>query len=189
MRSPQALAKELVALQPDVILAHSTPISRRAAAGEPHDPDRVRQSSPTRSARASSRAWRGRAAISPACCSTRPASPASGWRCSRRSRRALRAPLSWPTPRRPPIELLPAGGRSRGAVARDRACTQSRRERRRHRACHRVPSRACRTAAWSCCPDARLCVHRDLIIALAARHRLPAVYALRSFVAAGGLMS
>ena len=32
-------------------------------------------------------------------------------------------------------------------------------------------------------------VHRDLIIALAARHKLPAVYFLRSFVAAGGLIS
>jgi putative tryptophan/tyrosine transport system substrate-binding protein len=31
-------------------------------------------------------------------------------------------------------------------------------------------------------------VHRDLIIALAARYRLPAVYPLRYFVAAGGLM-
>jgi putative ABC transport system substrate-binding protein len=31
--------------------------------------------------------------------------------------------------------------------------------------------------------------HRDLVIALAARHRLPAVYAFRLFVAAGGLMS
>jgi putative ABC transport system substrate-binding protein len=31
--------------------------------------------------------------------------------------------------------------------------------------------------------------HRALIIALAARHRLPAVYALRVFVEAGGLMS
>ena len=31
--------------------------------------------------------------------------------------------------------------------------------------------------------------HRDLIIALAARHRLPAVYASRFFVIAGGLMS
>jgi putative ABC transport system substrate-binding protein len=31
--------------------------------------------------------------------------------------------------------------------------------------------------------------HRDLIIALAARHRLPAVYVERLFVAAGGLMS
>ena len=32
-------------------------------------------------------------------------------------------------------------------------------------------------------------VHRDLIIALAARHRLPAVYYERYFAAAGGLMS
>ena len=38
-------------------------------------------------------------------------------------------------------------------------------------------------------PDATTSVHRDLIIALAARHRLPAVYALRPFVTAGGLMS
>ena len=32
-------------------------------------------------------------------------------------------------------------------------------------------------------------VHRDLIITLAARHKLPAVYFDRSFVAAGGLIS
>jgi putative ABC transport system substrate-binding protein len=32
-------------------------------------------------------------------------------------------------------------------------------------------------------------VHRDLIIALAARHELPAVYIERLFVDAGGLMS
>jgi putative ABC transport system substrate-binding protein len=32
-------------------------------------------------------------------------------------------------------------------------------------------------------------VHRDLIIALAARHKLPAVYWERFFVAAGGLIS
>jgi putative tryptophan/tyrosine transport system substrate-binding protein len=32
-------------------------------------------------------------------------------------------------------------------------------------------------------------LHRDLIIALAARHRLPAVYNRRSYVASGGLIS
>jgi putative tryptophan/tyrosine transport system substrate-binding protein len=38
-------------------------------------------------------------------------------------------------------------------------------------------------------PDAFGGVHRDLIIALAARYRLPAVYAFRFFAAAGGLIS
>jgi ABC-type uncharacterized transport system substrate-binding protein len=38
-------------------------------------------------------------------------------------------------------------------------------------------------------PDTTITSNRDLIIALAARHRLPAIYALRGFVAAGGLMS
>jgi putative ABC transport system substrate-binding protein len=37
-------------------------------------------------------------------------------------------------------------------------------------------------------PDASTTGHRNLIVALAAKHRLPAVYALRVFVAAGGLM-
>jgi putative ABC transport system substrate-binding protein len=32
-------------------------------------------------------------------------------------------------------------------------------------------------------------VHRDLIVALAARYRLPTVYAYRSFVTSGGLMA
>lgn len=38
-------------------------------------------------------------------------------------------------------------------------------------------------------PSATNILHRELIISLAARYRLPAVYILRSFVAAGGLMS
>jgi len=38
-------------------------------------------------------------------------------------------------------------------------------------------------------PDVSTTNHRDLIIALAARHRLPAVYPYRYFAASGGLMS
>jgi putative ABC transport system substrate-binding protein len=38
-------------------------------------------------------------------------------------------------------------------------------------------------------PDSLTIAHRDLVIALAARHRLPAVYTSGYFVAAGGLMS
>ena len=38
-------------------------------------------------------------------------------------------------------------------------------------------------------PDSTTILHRDLVIALAARHRLPAVYPFRFFVAAGGLLS
>jgi putative ABC transport system substrate-binding protein len=38
-------------------------------------------------------------------------------------------------------------------------------------------------------PDQFAIQHRDLIIALAARHRLPAVYGYRQFVTAGGLVS
>jgi putative tryptophan/tyrosine transport system substrate-binding protein len=38
-------------------------------------------------------------------------------------------------------------------------------------------------------PDDTTVVHRKLVVTLAARHRLPAVYSFRSFVADGGLMS
>ena len=54
-----------------------------------------------------------------------------------------------------------------------------------------MPSRPLRARQWR--PDrdasALTAVHRDLIIALAARHRLPAIYPYRYFVAGGGLIS
>jgi putative ABC transport system substrate-binding protein len=38
-------------------------------------------------------------------------------------------------------------------------------------------------------PDALILANRDLVIALAAHHRVPTVYSIRTFVTAGGLMS
>ena len=38
-------------------------------------------------------------------------------------------------------------------------------------------------------PDISATNHRDLIIALASRHRLPAIYPFRYFATSGGLMS
>jgi len=58
----QTLAKELVALQPDVMLTHSTGFVA-ALQRESSTIPIVLSISPTRSARASWRAWRGRAAI------------------------------------------------------------------------------------------------------------------------------
>jgi putative tryptophan/tyrosine transport system substrate-binding protein len=40
-----------------------------------------------------------------------------------------------------------------------------------------------------CLPDPFTVAHRDLIVGLAARYRLPAIYIQRSFVTAGGLVS
>jgi ABC-type uncharacterized transport system substrate-binding protein len=40
-----------------------------------------------------------------------------------------------------------------------------------------------------CIPDTYLIVHRDLIVGFADRYRSPAIYPLRLFAAAGGLMS
>ena len=59
-----ALAEELAAFNPDVILATATPAVNALQAATPHDPDCVRQCHPTRSALASWPAWRGRAATS-----------------------------------------------------------------------------------------------------------------------------
>ena len=44
-------------------------------------------------------------------------------------------------------------------------------------------------AAWSCCRNTTTSVRRDVIIALAARNHLPAVYHARLFVASGGLLA
>jgi len=38
-------------------------------------------------------------------------------------------------------------------------------------------------------PSATILEHRELFVALAARHRVPAVYPIRDFITAGGLMA
>ena len=127
---------------------------RRVASGRAAQSRSCSSPSPTRSAQASSRAWRGRAAISRACCCTRRASSASGWRCSRRSRLASRAPLSWPTPRRRPmitscVRPRPWLPRSRSSLCPVPSRTPP------TSSVPSVRSRACRTAAWSCRRTAR----------------------------------
>ena len=94
----QALAKELVALQPDVIFAQFD-AEHAALQRETRTIPIVfvDVSDPIGSGFIASLARPG-GNITGSCC-TRQASPASGWRCSRRSRRALHAPLSWPIPR------------------------------------------------------------------------------------------
>jgi len=92
------LAKELIALQPEVLLAQSTAAARALQRETQTLPIVfVHVSDPI--ARGSSPAWPGRKPISPACCTTRRASSANGWPCSRRCRRALRALPCLPTAR------------------------------------------------------------------------------------------
>ena len=80
-------------------------------------------------------------------------------------------------------------GAIRTAVARARSGFEPGREfERGHRARPRVVS-ACAHDGIVTPPDPTTIAHRDLIVALAARHRLPAVYPFTFVVAAGGLMS
>ena len=80
-------AAELVALAPDVILASSSAAAPQCCR-RPAPFRSCSRLSSTRSAPASSTAWRGRAATPPALPLRIFASAANGWSCSRRSRRA-----------------------------------------------------------------------------------------------------
>ena len=83
----QQFAKELVALQPDLILSHTTPTTT-ALLQQTHTIPTFSRRSPIPSAAASSRASRGRAATSLASASWSRSLSASGRSCSRRSHQA-----------------------------------------------------------------------------------------------------
>jgi len=77
----QRFAKELVALQPDLILTQNTPTTALMLQQTRTIPIIFRETFPIRSAAASSRACRDRAAMSPASSIWRARWPASGWSC------------------------------------------------------------------------------------------------------------
>ena len=173
--------QELVALAPDVILASGSPTVRAVAASDPHRPDRVRE-------RRRSGRCRLRRSLA------RPGGNATGFTSFEYGMSG-----KW-------LELLKeiAPGVTRVAVLRDPTNTG------RHRPVRRNPGRGAvlagggepgrrarrrRDRARDCGIRARPerrpdrdaerthdQRHRDLIITLAARHRLPAVYSFRYFV-------
>src|SRR5262249_7466126 len=81
------------------------------------------------------------------------------------------------------LQLSRALSGSRSAVARDRACTSAADTERSIESFARAPD-----SGLVFPPESTTILHRDLIVALAARHRLPAVYSARFWVEAGGLM-
>ena len=159
-----------------------------AAAGDPHRADRVHGWCPIRSAPASSRAWRGRAATSPGF--TPYEYGMSGkWLELLKADRAARDASGGPsgcrdTRRDRPVRRDPG----HGAVARGGGEPDRRARRRRDRARHPGvraavewrPDRAAeRVGGGSSRSDQST---------LAARHRLPAIYSDRFFVTGGGLI-
>jgi hypothetical protein len=87
-QSMQPFAKELVALQPDIILSNTTPTTRHCCSKHAPFPSFSR-SLAIRLAVALSQASRDLAETSPVSTFRNRRSPASGWNCSRRSYRVL----------------------------------------------------------------------------------------------------
>ena len=95
------IAAEFVRLQVDVIVTAGG-ASRCSKAGDIGHPDRLRGGGRPGRQRAWSRAWRDRAATSPACRCSRPILPASGSNSCARSFPGLRRWRSWPMSAIPP---------------------------------------------------------------------------------------
>src|SRR5258708_2644023 len=96
----QAYAKELVGLQPDVILANTPPVTAAFRRGRRGRSRSYLRPSPTRSAMDLLRACPNRAGISPGSSPREPGWRASGWSCSRGSRLASSGSQSCSIPTR-----------------------------------------------------------------------------------------
>ena len=182
-------AAELVALAPDVMLASSQRRRRAIAAGDPHCPDRVR---------GCRRPGCGAGYVESL---ARPGGNATGFTVYEYSiggkwlellkeiaPRVTRVAVLRDPPWRPvPGQfgaIQAAGAIGRRGVEPDRRARCRRDRARRHGVRGEPEWRLDRVRR---APVAT--IHRDLIIRLAAKHRLPAVYSARYFAAVGGLIS
>ena len=181
-------AAELVALAPDVILAHGTSTAEAVAAGDAQRADRVRECQRSGWLPASSTAWRGRAATPPvSSVRIQPERKMAGAAQGDRARRDAsggpsRSHHAPPASRQ--FAAIQAVAPSLGVEVNPINHARRRRDRAR-----RGGLRARPNGGLIVTDGRQRQLHRDLIIALAARHKLPAVYYERFFVAAGGLIS
>ena len=186
--SMQRFAKELVALQPDLILSQAHPPLRRCCSKRAPSPSFSRTLS-IRSAAASSRACRGRAATSPVS-SISESSMAGKWLellkeiAPRVSRVALLFNPATATYAEYYLNPFKAAAASFAVEAiaapvRDTSELES------------VVAAQARepNGGLIVMPDAFTIAHRVEITSLAARYRLPAVYPFRFFAELGGLLS
>ena len=156
-------------------------------AGDISHPDRLRGRRGTRSASVSSRAWRDRAATSPACRARRPILPASGSNFCARLSPVSAGWRSWPMSVIPTPCWRCARSRQRPARSASKSPHQKSGEPRISRPPSRR-SRAARTHFMSVAIRSYV-ANRIRISTLALGARLPTMHGSREYVEAGGLMS
>ena len=184
----RALAKELVELEPDLIVATATPaLTALALQMRPIPIVFVAVSDPVGQGFVASLAEAGRQRHRPHLFRVSRSS-ARCWRCSSRSRPASRGSRSSSNPDNSSnLPFLSAIEAAAPTLATELTKVPVR------SAAEIEPALATIARQGGnglmCLPDPFTNAHRDLIVGLAARYRLPAVYFLRSFVAAGGLVS
>ena len=185
----QRFAKELVALQPDLILrkAHHNHGGVLLQQTRTIPIIFANVSDPVGSGFVAS--FRGRAATSPVSSIWSRRWPASGWSCSRRLRRASPGSPSCSTrQRRPYAEYYLNPFKAAAASFAVEAIAAPVRDTSELESVVAAQARE-PNGGLIVMPDAFMNVHRVEITSLAARYRLPAVYPFRFFTELGGLLS